>query len=86
MRTIRFDVAENGKKFTPDETPVFSDGLPAYGAEFITEGYIYPEGTLNGANGVNPVRAITGGTGAYALARGENRQSFLGFNQSNGVS
>jgi len=118
-------------------------------AEFITEGYIHPEGSLNGSNGVNPdgspefpdrvigrwfcrgwhvgegahttkgpwvatqqifdfgsqagrstittdgfelpeenvpiMRAITGGTGAYSLARGEARQSFLGFNQSNGV-
>src|SRR5262245_26233336 len=53
-RTIRLDVAENGTKFTPDETPVFPDGLPAYGAEFITEGYLYPEGTLKGANGANP--------------------------------
>lgn len=149
-KTIRFDVAESGRQFTPDETPLFPDGLPAYGNEFITEGYIYPQGTLNGANGVNPdgspefpnkvigrwfcrgwhvgqgahttngpwvvthqlydfgsqagrstittdgfelpeentpvLRAITGGTGAYALARGEARQSFLGFNQSNGVS
>ncbi len=149
-RNIRFDVAENGKKFTPDETPVFPDGLPAYGNEFITEGYIYPEGTLNGATGANPdgspefpnqvigrwycrgwhvgegahttkgpwvvthqlydfgpqegrstivtdgfelpeenvpiLRAIIGGTGAFAQARGEARQTFLGFNQSNGVS
>jgi len=149
-RHIRFDVAENGKRFTPDETPVFLDGVPAYGAEFITEGYIYPEGTLNGSNGVKadgspefpnqvigrwycrgwhvgegghttkgpwvvthqlydfgteagrstittdgletpeenvPIqRAIIGGTGGFALARGEARQTFLGFNSSNGVS
>lgn len=52
-KTVRFDVAENGKRFTPDESPVFADGLPAYGAEFITEGYIYPFGTLNETNGVN---------------------------------
>jgi hypothetical protein len=32
------------------------------------------------------LRAVTGGTGAYSLARGEARQAFLGFNQSNGVS
>ncbi len=47
------DIAENGTKFVFDETPVFPDGLPAYGNEFITEGYIYPAGTLNGTNGVN---------------------------------
>lgn len=26
--------------------------MPAYGASFITQGYIYPENTLNGTNGV----------------------------------
>lgn len=56
-RTISIEVAENGTRFVPDETPVFEeDGFPAYGAEFITEGYIYPEGTLtcenNECNGV----------------------------------
>jgi hypothetical protein len=58
-KVIRFDVAENGTRFALDETPVFGDGLPAYGNEFITEGYVYPYGTLAvGAdgvvNGVNP--------------------------------
>lgn len=53
-KSLRFDIAENGTKFTPDDTPVFDDGLPAFGNEFITEGYIYPAGTLNGPNGVNP--------------------------------
>jgi hypothetical protein len=144
-------VAENGKRFTPDETPVFPDGLPAYGNEFITEGYIYPHGTLDGTNGVNtdgspefpnkvigrwycrgwhvgdgahtttgPIvithqlydfgaqpgqttlttdgieladmgvpfqRAIIGGTGVYALARGEATQTLLVFpNQAGGVN
>jgi hypothetical protein len=150
-RTIRIDVAENGRKFTPDETPVFPDGLPAYGNEFITEGYIYPSGTINGTNGVKEngdpefpdkvigrwycrgwhvgdgahtatgpavithqlydfvaqpgritittdgvelvdanvpfQRAITGGTGPYALARGEATQTLLGFpNVAGGVN
>ncbi len=150
-RLVRLDVAENGKRFTPDETPVFPDGLPAYGNEFITEGYIYPSGTLNGTNGVNPdgtpefpdrvigrwycrgwhvgdgahtttgpivithqlydlgdrpgsktittdgieladvntplQRAITGGTGKYSLARGEQTQTLLGFpNNAGGVN
>jgi hypothetical protein len=53
-RRLRFDVAENGRRFTADETPVHSDdGLPAYGNEFVTEGYIYPFGTIDGTNGVN---------------------------------
>jgi hypothetical protein len=51
---ITFDVAENHTKFTFDEAPVHEDGLPAYGNPFITQGYIYPEGTLNGSNGVLP--------------------------------
>lgn len=149
-RILRFDVAENQTRFSFDETPVFPDGLPAYGNEFVTEGYIYPNGTLNSfTNGVNadgspefpdkvmgrwtcrgwhvgdgahtttgPVvithqlydfddtpgrvtlttdgveladvdvpfkRAIVGGTGRFAQARGEATQTFLGFHQFNGV-
>jgi hypothetical protein len=51
---IKFEVAENVTKFAFDEAPVHEDGLPAYGNPFITQGYIYPEGTLNGSNGVLP--------------------------------
>ena len=50
--TLKFDAA-NGTHFSFDETPADSDGLPAYGTEYITEGYLYPSGTLNGTNGVN---------------------------------
>ena len=149
-RIIRFDVSENAKRFVFDETPLHDDGAPAYGNEFITEGYIYPFGTLNGTNGVNPdggpefpdrvigkwtcrgwhvgegaktvsgpwvithqlydfggkpgqvtlttdgvelvdidvpvKRAIIGGTGPYAEARGEATQKMIGFNQLNGVN
>jgi hypothetical protein len=53
-KVIKFDVAENVTKFAFDEAPVHEDGLPAYGNPFITQGYIYPEGTLNGSNGVLP--------------------------------
>jgi len=45
-RILRFDVAENAKRFIFDDTPLFDDGAPAYGNEFVTEGYIYPYGTL----------------------------------------
>lgn len=45
--TVTVEVAENGTRFSPDEGPVFEeDGFPAYGAAFITQGYIYPDGTL----------------------------------------
>jgi hypothetical protein len=54
IKILKFDVAENARRFAFDETPLDANGLPAYGNEFITEGYIYPVGTLNGSNGVNP--------------------------------
>ncbi|MCA9880147.1 MAG: hypothetical protein KC442_20275, partial [Thermomicrobiales bacterium] len=51
--TIRFDIAEDGKRFVWDK-PVFDDGLPAHGATYISQGYIYPEGTLSAeVDGVN---------------------------------
>jgi hypothetical protein len=149
-RTLVFEIAENGLKFVFDETPVHADGLPAYGGEFVTQGYIYPAGTLtcdnNACNGVNDdgspefpdkvigewtcwgfhvgdgahtttgpivvttqlyslgdapgsetivtngyeladqdlpfLRAIVGGTGPYALARGEQTQTLLGLNNT----
>ena len=52
---VAFDVAEDGTRFVFDEDPVFDeDGFPAYGNSFVTQGYIYPAGTLNGSNGVLP--------------------------------
>lgn len=49
---LTFDVAENATRFVFDEAPLFDDGMPAYGNSFVTEGYIYPDGTLSGGNGV----------------------------------
>lgn len=49
-----FDVAEDGTRFVFDEAPVHPDGMPAYGNAFVTQGYIYPAGTLNDSNGVLP--------------------------------
>ncbi|MEM1253364.1 MAG: hypothetical protein AAGI69_13100 [Cyanobacteria bacterium P01_H01_bin.21] len=51
---IRFDVAEDATRFIFDDAPLLSNGFPAYGNSFVTQGYIYPAGTLNGTNGVNP--------------------------------
>jgi hypothetical protein len=146
----RFEVAENGLRFIFDETPVHEDGMPAYGNPFVTEGYLYPPGTLNGSNGVladgRPEfpgkvignwscrgymigdgahttsgpwvistqtysfgaaygqamlvtegyeladkdvamkRAITGGTGPFRAARGEQSQTLLGFTEQMGVN
>jgi hypothetical protein len=144
-KVIEVDIVENPRKFSFDETPVFKDGSPAYGGEFITQGFIYPKGTLEMGDGVDiegnpqfpdlvigtwfcrgwhigdgahtqtgpivitnqlfnfgkkfgaktittdgvelvdkgePVkRAITGGTGHYKHARGEQVQIFAGLNQ-----
>jgi hypothetical protein len=49
---VAFDVAENMSRFTFDPSLADDDGLPKYGAAFITQGYIYPSGTLNEGNGV----------------------------------
>lgn len=55
QRTIEVDIAEDGTRFAFDEAPVFEDdGFPAYGNPFVTQGYIYPAGTLTDGNGVNP--------------------------------
>ncbi len=43
-----FDVAEDLSRFVWSTSPVFEDGMPAYGNFFVTEGYVYPAGTLDG--------------------------------------
>jgi hypothetical protein len=147
---LRFDVAEDMTRFVFAPAPVHDDGMPAHGNAFITQGYIYPEGTLTESNGVLPdgspefpdkvlgewtcrgwfvgdgahttsgpwvittqiynlgaefgdatlitegyevadvgvaiERAISGGTGTYAAARGDGTQVMLGFNATEGVN
>ena len=53
--SVAFDVVEDGTKFVFDDGPLASNGYPAYGNSFVTQGYIYPAGTLNadGSNGAN---------------------------------
>lgn len=43
-----FDVAKDISRFVFAAAPVFGDGGPAYGKAFVTQGYIYPAGTLDG--------------------------------------
>ena len=43
-----FDVSEDLSRFVYDEAPRFDDDMPAYGNAFITQGYVYPAGTLDG--------------------------------------
>ncbi len=156
---VEFDVAEDMTRFIFDKDVAYDDGLPADGSAFITRGYLYEPGTLNGGNGTRVTRdaegtivkvepefpdrligewicqgymineashaksgvwvfstqffqvgttpgpqtlvsqgyeladigvaisrAITGGTGDYADARGAGDQTLLGFNQSEGVN
>jgi hypothetical protein len=49
---LRFDIAEDGNRFVFDDLNLLEDGMPGYGSAFVTQGYIYPAGTLNGSNGV----------------------------------
>jgi hypothetical protein len=52
--TVRFDIAEDGTRFVWADKPVFDDGLPAHGNTYISQGYIYPAGTLSAdVDGVN---------------------------------
>jgi hypothetical protein len=158
-RVIELDVAEDMTRFIFDKDVAYEDGMPADGSSFITRGYLYEPGTLNGSNGTRVTRdeagnitkvepefpdkvigewicqgymineaghakqgvwvfstqffqfgdtpgaqtlvtqgyeladiekaisrAITGGTGEYADARGAGEQTLLGFNQSEGVN
>ena len=142
-----FDVAEDLSRFVYDEAPRFEDDMPAYGNAFITQGYVYPAGTLDGGvegtlqdgspafpdkvigtwtcdgyyvgdgfrtttgtivvtrqvivfddgdllitqgpelaeTDVEVVRAVTGGTGDYAAAPAEIRQTLLGMSDGYGV-
>ena len=155
-KTLEVEVVEIGSRFVFDETPVHADdGLPDYGGEFVTQGYIYPAGTIEeGHDGINAdgspeypdavigqwtcrgwhvgdgahssgepwvvttqifafdgptdgdqkgtktivtdgyelpdfgvyvTRAITGGTGDYRRAEGEQYQELMDFNETNGV-
>lgn len=44
---VVFEVAENGFKFGFDQgQPLDENGFPLYGNNFVTQGYIYPPGTL----------------------------------------
>ncbi|WP_342076857.1 hypothetical protein [Yoonia sp. SS1-5] len=45
---MSFDVAEDLSRFVFAQAPVFDDGMPAFGNAFITQGYIYEDGTLDG--------------------------------------
>lgn len=43
---IAFDVAEDHTRIFMAAEPVHENGMPAHGNAFLSQGYIYPEGTL----------------------------------------
>jgi hypothetical protein len=49
---LSFDVAENATNYAWAGDPELVDGLPTERTAFLTQGYIYPEGTLTNGNGV----------------------------------
>jgi hypothetical protein len=51
-QTLAFDVAEDMSRFVFDADVSHEDGMPKHGTAFITQGYIYPAGTLTESNGV----------------------------------
>ena len=51
---LRFDVAENATRFSWSGKPELVDGMPVGSTPYVTQGYIYPAGTLTNSNGVNP--------------------------------
>lgn len=53
VQVIQFDVAEDMNRFIFDKDVVYDDGLPADGSSFITRGYLYEYGTLEGSTGIN---------------------------------
>ncbi|MBW4709055.1 hypothetical protein KX928_14790 [Roseobacter sp. YSTF-M11] len=42
-----FDVAEDHTRIFMAATPLHENGMPAHGNAFVSQGYIYPEGTLD---------------------------------------
>ncbi len=55
VNSLTVDVAENPFRFSFDTAgPLLEDGTPAYGNPFVTQGYLYPKGTLqHGDSGVD---------------------------------
>lgn len=43
---MSFDVAEDHTRIHMASAPVHENGMPAHGNAFVSQGYIYPEGTL----------------------------------------
>ncbi len=53
-QTLEFDMAEDFTRFVFNTDIAREDGFPAHGSAFITQGYLYPVGTLDETDGINP--------------------------------
>jgi hypothetical protein len=53
-QTVSFDIAEIPSRFAPAPFAMGDDGMPLYGNPFVTQGYLYPVGTLDNSDGINP--------------------------------
>ncbi len=53
VEVLKFDMAEDFTRYVFNTDIANEDGFPAHGSPFITTGYLYPEGTLEGTDGVN---------------------------------
>jgi hypothetical protein len=53
-QALAFDMAEDFTRFVFDPDIVREDGFPDHGSPFITQGYLYPAGTLDNTDGINP--------------------------------
>jgi hypothetical protein len=51
-RTVTFEAAEDPDRFVFADEPALPSGLPAYGNGFLTQGFLYPAGTLTDSNGL----------------------------------
>lgn len=57
-RDLKFDAAENMARFVWDTPPIDPNKPPRYGSPFVTEGYLYPFGTLAGNTQTTPGNGV----------------------------
>ena len=65
---VAFDVAEAHTRIHMAAEPVHENGMPAHGNAFVSQGYIYPVGTL--ANGAVSRQTFAFNDGATVVTQG----------------
>ncbi|HWQ15898.1 MAG TPA: hypothetical protein VNL77_24070 [Roseiflexaceae bacterium] len=79
VEVLEFDVAEDMGRFVFDTDVAFEDGLPKHGSSFITQGYIYPAGTISCEEGrCNGVITTRDASGAIVKVEPEFPDKVLG--------